>query len=324
VQKEMEKEKLSLAEIEKRLQDLAKQKTEIETAENLTTLLTMIEKLKLTNEVKKLLSETLQKEQHNHLQTLLNTPRDISRPMERPTRVENAKKKVNLFLSFIEKFIEKIEVLDTQKYKLYVGKNEYGKPGIVLWIGVVDGGYLWRKFSLNEIQEETPNIINELQDIKLKLETIKKIIDNVIDPNTEIREEQNIFDQKIKQVDKIEEKFISIYKDFSRSIIPNHIAQQIETEKFYKEDTITSKVQEYFNWMYTLENEDAIPAWVDTDTTRYIHMSKQKIPENIIAWPLHIPHIQYLPVQYLTAPCIWHENPEYAKAQELREKYTIT
>jgi len=84
----------------------------------------MVKDFDLEDKIKELLQEEIKSEKSDLLYRLLNTPSAIQKPIERHIRVENAKKKVDLLLSFITDFIEKIEKLDAKEYKLYTVESK--------------------------------------------------------------------------------------------------------------------------------------------------------------------------------------------------------
>jgi len=116
---------------EKRLEELNTYTNDI-TEKTVTDLTSMMASLDLTGKIKALLLEKVEKERASILYQLLNTPRDIKKPIERPTRVENAKKKGALLIAYITEFIEKIEKLDAKEYKLYTTKTKHSSTYFVM------------------------------------------------------------------------------------------------------------------------------------------------------------------------------------------------
>jgi hypothetical protein len=95
------------------------------TKEALSEILSLIDKYELGSEIRKLLEEKISNRRSSLLSALRNTPRSIQKPLPRPTRIENAKKKIDLLVISVTDFIQNIEEIDPKSYKFYTVKAEY-------------------------------------------------------------------------------------------------------------------------------------------------------------------------------------------------------
>jgi len=366
-------------EIESKLQELEKHKDQVTTVE-LVDVFSLIQEYELTDEIRELLGEKISRQKTDLLRTLRSIPRSIQKPIEWPTRIENAKKKVDLLISFVTAFIEKIEKLDSKEYKLYTVKKEYTPSQFAMTPRGnenIGGKFLWRKFDIQELESKRNDIVFQLQSIKSRLDILKRWV-SIIDANNNNEEEQRAFDEIRQKIANQEQEFLQIYDSFPRLIIPSHIADTIATEELYKEadmkeehdketeeednkeenkededkkedkeENVKAQIQEYFNWKYSLDHkewdnkEDDIPNWIDQDSLDFqekIPLQKIKtevktyfgwFPHSLITAlklepvsnPLTIEQIEYIPLQYPMDEYLSYLNPEYEKAQEIREKY---
>jgi hypothetical protein len=324
--------------IEAELKELTDARKTIETSRALMKLLQMIKKYELLEGVKLLLQAKIEQRNSTLLSTLYHTPRSIQKPIQRPTRIENANQKTKLLLSHIEEFREKLKKLNNNKYMIYSIERKDSPIYNYMW-GHTGGKFLWYKFSLRTIQEEKQKIMKTMQELKYDLEMIAKTID-LLDPKIRSEDSKKFFDEQKDKIYQIEETLIQTYYTFASHIIPNHIAEQVNVEEIYKENTITPQIQEYFNGKYGLAEEDIIPPGIDTNTTNFQENNHPDIKKAISsgdlqkslsdlgytirsmgANPVMVKHIDYLLHQYPLYEYLSYPNPDYPKAQELRKKY---
>jgi len=300
----------------------------------------MIQAFDLEDKVKILLQEEIKSKKKQLLYKLLNTPSSIQKNIERHTRVDNAEKKVDLLISFVTDFIEKIEGLDPKEYKLYTVKSKRSPSYFVMWSnGSEDVGseFLWREYNIQELDSQRNNTVAKLQSIKSSLDILKRWV-SIVDTNNQNEEEQVAFDDLRAKITTQEKNFLDIYSSFTHLIIPIHIADSIDTKRLYKEEVFNNQIQEYFKWKYGIHKEDkSIPDGIDPDSLDFQNKARPYEDMWRMKWKFHwmltslslpqivnpaeLKQIEYLPLQYPIYEYLSYPNPDYEKAQEIRERY---
>lgn len=339
----MEKEKnLWLEDIAEGLKKGEKNKSLI-TSADLTELLQLAQEYDLTDKVKALVEAAIVSNKSELMHALSKIPNNLKNPVGRSTRIENARKKVDLLVLFITDFLEKIEKLDAKEYQLYTVEEQREPSYLVMGKnGSKDVGnqFLWRKYDIQALESQRNSIITQLESIKSSLNILNRTV-SIIDTNNNTKEEQKAFDELREKIILQESTFLKIYDKFTNLIIPSHIASTIDTEKLYQEEYITAKIREYYRWKYGPDTEDeTIPEWVDPNSldfqnkTRPIENTWRRnsvfqgmsefipfLQEKPIINPVQLKGISQLPLQYPMYEYLSYANPEYPRAQELRSQY---